>query len=191
MDIDTFINQSILIGTGYIFVYHGHHKVDVSFNVEPSIILSYHQFKENRDLLDNDVLYHIVPLLLYYGKSYKIIKELCLLDWKLGKPLITNDEDLHSIIELCHGNENSIYIIHPRSNDQLLKSLSNVYTFEDDLIMNRDTHYHIVLLLLSHGNHYYDFIEKISLYKKEGYQIEIEDALLYCDEIREYIVKRI
>lgn len=195
-----FLYRSLVKHQGTIFIYHqSEYQEDIDFDVDVSIVFSLKQWKEYHDLLIFPIHYIIIPLVLYEGKVYDQIKEYIHDDWQDVGPLIYKKEDIQKILSLYkEENKQLLCIIHPRHTNQLMGSLKDiladngeVYTFKDELILEKDKEYKLVIMLMTHGQHYHDFMCKIEELQRQGYHIECSGNLLDNDGVRKYIIGKL
>lgn len=112
--------------------------------------------------------------------------------WKIEKPLLTTKEDIDTLIFFCRkeGCKN-IWILHPNGFTSLkeilmekLPSIDEVKNVEEELIFDEDEKTHVVVLLMSEGQHYHDLIEKIPS------TVSVSKILPLEEKIKEWIEKK-
>lgn len=167
-DVLHFIEESLNCQKGYIFVYHqSNYTQHYHFTLKPSIVLSLKEFEDLQDIFLKTIPYQVIPLLLSDGFIYQKLKKMTSLH--VLKPLITSEKDICELVNLCRveGRQN-IWLMHPRSQTTLLTQIKNtvskedkVQTFNDSLLFEEDKLYHVVVLLMSEGEHYHDLIKQI------------------------------
>ena len=98
---------------------------------------------------------------------YKKLKNMTNLT--VGKPLLFNEDDIKTLVKSCRKeNCTNIWIMHPTRQKQLFNSLKTivchedvVLTIDDEIHFDEKKSYHVVVLLMSEGNHYHELLEKI------------------------------
>lgn len=187
-----FLYQSLVTKKGYIFIYHhSDYSQNYDFNVEPKLILSLKQFEEIKDIFIFEVEYKIIPLLLSEGYFYKKLKRMT--DLKVELPLITNQKDIENLVNICRkDNYINIWIMHPNSQSSLREELKKmtldtdiVMTVDEELNFNKDKNYHVVLLLMTKGNHYHDLLNQIPNY------VSVSEILPLQSGIKKWIEMKI
>lgn len=167
-DLVDFLYQSLIHKKGYILIYHeSDFRQKYEFDFNPMIVLSLKEFEELKNVFIFPVEYKIVPLLLADGHYYKKLKNMTNLT--VGKPLLFNEEDIKTLVKTCR-KENciNIWIMHPTQQKQLFNNLKNsvskediVLTIDDEIHFDENKAYHVVVLLMSEGNHYHELLEKL------------------------------
>ena len=174
-DVLSFIYNGIKENKGYVFVYH-HSEYIQSFNfsVSPSLYLDLKAHEYYIDLLKEFTFIKIVPLLLSRGKIYERIENLkgeleCI------SPMVESYDDLNQIIDLFQSDKEIKFIVHPREKKKI--NDQRFFELDDDLCLEKNKIYHVVLMLMVKGQHYHDSVEQLDKYKSKGYKISYECLL--------------
>ena len=186
-----FIEESKKEKKATIFVYHpSAYTQNYCFDTKPSIVLSTKQFLEYQDQLPTGVEYTVIPLLLSEGYFYKkLVKESKL---KIEKPLLTTEEDINRLISLCRkeGCKN-IWVLHPNGFTSLkeklmekLPGVDEVKNVEEELVFHKEGKTHVVILLMSEGQHYHDLMNQIPAH------VSVSKILPLEEKIKEWIEKK-
>lgn len=187
-----FLYQSMIVKKGYIFIYHESDFLQkYEFDIEPKIILSLKQFEDYKDLFVFDVHYKIVPLLLANGYFYKKLKRMT--DLKVGLPLLNDNDDIKKLIDICRKKDSiNIWMMHPTNQSKLKDNIKELLPDEDQLLtidekinFENNKKYHVVVLLMSEGNHYHQLLEMIPEY------VSISKVLPLEFGVKEWIESRI
>lgn len=187
----TFLYQSLIEKKGYILIYHeSDFKQDYKFNFSPMIILSLKEFEELRNIFVFPIEYKIVPLLLADGHYYKKLKNMTTLN--VGYPLLYQEEDIKHLVKICRkDNCVNVWIMHPTRQKQLMANIKNivdqddiVLTIEDNYDFINDKNYHVIVLLMSKGNHYHQLVNRLPEF------VSVSDVLPYIHEIKTWIEER-
>lgn len=189
-----FIEES-LKGQGYLFVYHqSKYDENFSFSSKPSYVMTLQEFKEKHELFLPFKAFHIIPLVLSDGYIYKTIRDL-LPEHVCNLPLVSCIEDALEVMKCFETSRTTYYFIHPQSNEdfkklfQQMKPQDRIYDFNEDLQLDQNTSYQFVVLLMTHGQHYYDLIHKFEQWIEKGYDIEYTGCLLDNERIVKMIEK--
>lgn len=158
--LDSLINQK-----GYLYVYHpNNYPNDITFSTQPSLILSIKEYEELLDLLIFPIEYHITPLVLYDGIIYQKLLPIIPSHWINHGPLIQNKKDLQNILSFFPKTPTRICIVHPRTNSKLktmIQKYCQVYDFNENIILDPHQSYQIIVMLMTHGQHYHDIVNTL------------------------------
>lgn len=163
-----FIVEGIKKQRGYIFVYHqSKYPQQYSFDISPYIVVSLKEFDELQGVFSVLKYLKVIPLLLSDGFIYQKLKKMTNL--AVLNPLISNDDDIKMIIsKLRKENVINVWMMHPRSQSELISKFKTysfeddiVQTFEDELVFDEGKNYHVVMLLMTEGEHYHQLLQKL------------------------------
>lgn len=190
-EILNFVCMAITINKGYIFVYHqSNYPQHYDFDLNPSIVLTLKEFEALQDVLGIISYCKVIPLLLSDGFIYQKLKKMTTLE--VGQPLITSENDVTKVIgRLQKENTINIWLMHPRSQMTLMDQFKAnvpmndiVCTFEDELHFEENKNYHVVVLLMSEGQHYHELLGKLP----EG--VSVSKILPLESKIKELLICR-
>lgn len=170
------------------------HHIDESaleFSKECQCIALAFQDKEYQLKIDTlikiKIQWIIQPMVISTGVIYQRIQSS--LPYPIKPPLFNDHQILNKVY---HNQTNNLFIIHPRSNQELYQLLSqygDVMTFQETPSFTR--HYHSVIpFLLQKGHHYYQDITLV-IEKLAGRYDYFDSVLLDHKKIRELMIYKI
>lgn len=190
-EVITFLYQSLIAKKGYILIYHESvFKQNYKFDFNPMIILSLQKFEELKHIFVFQVEYKVVPLLLADGHYYKKLKSMTNLN--VGFPLLHDIEDIKYLVKICRkSNRTNIWVMHPTRQKELMDNIKKTVD-KDDIVLTIDDKYdfvdgkdyHVIVLLMSKGNHYHQLVESLPEH------ISVPDILPHIYEVKKWIEER-
>ena len=163
-----FICDVIKNKQGYVFVYHqSNYTQHYSFSLMPYIVVSLKKFEKLHEVFELLNNIKIIPLLLSDGFIYQKLKNMTSLN--ILSPLISKKEDVQTMISsLRKDNVTNVWLMHPRSQNELMSQFkANVFkgdivqTFDEPLVFEENKDYHVVVLLMTEGEHYHQLIKQL------------------------------
>ena len=160
-----FIVSSLKEEKGYLYVYHqsDYHQ---EYHLD-GYAITLKDFESYKNIFEYFGYFVIVPLIVSDGYIYRKLTKMTTLN--VLNPLICDEEDVQSLIkQLRVDNKINIWMMHPRSQSTLMDrfkanvpSSDVVQTFEEELTFMEGKEYHIVLLLMTKGEHYHELMKKV------------------------------
>ena len=150
---------------GYLYVYHQ--------SIYPQVYhldgqtMSLKDFETYKDIFEYFEGLTIVPLIVSDGYIYRKLSKMTSLN--LLEPLVMKEEDVKTLIsKLRVDGKINVWMMHPRSQNTLMEMFKNnvgredmVQTFEEELRFSEGKEYHIVVLLMTKGEHYHELMASI------------------------------
>lgn len=160
-----FIVASLETKKGFLYVYHQsnykqHYQLDGQ-------AISLKEFETYHDIFEYFGYFVVVPLIVSDGYIYRKLQKMTTLP--VLKPLVGDEGDVEALVKhLRVMGKTNIWMMHPRSQPTLLEMFKKyvpsgdvVQTFEDELVFLDNQNYHIVLLLMTEGEHFHELMAKV------------------------------
>lgn len=193
-----FLWDSLTDQYGVIVIYHKN-KFDNSyhFDMQPIVYLSIEEFHDYQTLFRFPVRYICVPLVMSEGMIYQRMTKDMSSDLINTGPVIQSKDDIIFLMDTWKSERKQIWVLHHRQDDRLKNMFKtftrniDIYDFHEEIVLDKEEMYELKIMILGHGKHYADYQNLVKDYQRQGYDIVFGGNLLDCQEMKNYLIKRI